>query len=139
MHFIQQKEVYYQDENITEITIDAHNQFERNTFFLIPNLGLKITVIGNHTCILADIGAYKTDDIEDREIMNEKSLHDVFKNNTIEIEWSSSYKDSFFNIDNLPQRVRKKCYDLKILELEYLVRGTKIGNIFIQLSVSLKH
>ena len=64
----QQKQFFYPEENITEIIVDAHKEFEKNTFFLLPNLGLKISVIGDHTCILADINAYKIDDVEEGEI-----------------------------------------------------------------------
>ena len=34
-------------------------------------MNLKISVIGNHTCILADINAYKIDDIEEGGLLNE--------------------------------------------------------------------
>ena len=64
----QQKQIYYRDENITEIVVDAHKEFEKNTFFLLPNIGLKISIISNHTCIIADINAYKIDDLEEGEI-----------------------------------------------------------------------
>merc|ERR1712064_16700 len=122
----QQKQFFYPEENITEIIVDAHKEFEKNTFFLLPNLGLKISVIGDHTCILADINAYKIDDVEE-EFITENAENDSRKNNTIEFEWSSGYKRSDFNLHNLPSRVQEKCADLDILELEYLFRGTKQG------------
>ena len=65
----QQKQIFYPDENITEIEVDAHKQFERNTFFLVPNINMRISVIGNHTCILADINAYKIDDVEEGKLI----------------------------------------------------------------------
>ena len=61
----QQKQIFYPKENITEILVTAHKEFEQNTFYLVPNEGLKISIIGNHTCILSHIDAYKVDDIEE--------------------------------------------------------------------------
>ena len=65
---IQQKQYFYPEENITEITIDAHKEFEENTFILVPEMSLKITIIGNHTCILADIDAYKIDNLNEGKV-----------------------------------------------------------------------
>lgn len=138
----QQKQKLYPEENITEIIVDAHKDFEKNTFFLLPNLGLRISVIGDHTCILADINAYKIDDVEEGEIkkfliicklylefITDNPENNSRMNNTIEFEWSSSYKNSDYNLHSLPPRVQKKCTNLEILELEYLFRGTKQGKL----------
>jgi len=125
-HSFQQKQIFYPAENITEIIVDAHKEFEKNTFFLLPKIGLKISIIGNHTCILADIDAYKIDDI-DEDLIYINSENDAHRNNTIEFEWSSGYKDSDFNLHHLPSRVQQRCMNLNILELQYLFRGTKQG------------
>ena len=64
------------------------------------------------------------------EFFNDNSNNVVRQNNTIELEWSSSYKDSDFNLKQLPTRIQKRCQDLEILELEYLSRGIKKGMKF---------
>ena len=43
------------------------------------------------------------------------------KTNTIEVEISSSYKNSEFDVSELPNRVYELCKNLQLLELEYLV------------------
>ena len=66
---------YYSTENITEITVQAHNDYEQNTFFLLPEYQLRATVIGNHTCIFSDIRAYDFD-----EIPQSKFIFKIFRN-----------------------------------------------------------
>ena len=67
--------------------------------------------------------------IENLVYLNDQLNNNVHKNNTIEIEWTSGYKTSDFNLHILPVRIQKRCQFLDILELEYLSRGTKKGLI----------
>ena len=62
-HPFKQITKHYIRENITEITVEAHNDYDRNTFFLIPENQLRVAVIGNHTCIFSDIFAYDFDEV----------------------------------------------------------------------------
>ena len=53
-----------------------------------------------------------------------KMLHDnnvARQNNTIEIQVSSSYKTSEFDITKLPDRVFNLCENLELLELNYVI------------------
>ena len=38
--------------------VEAHKEFAENTFFHVHNLGLRVAVVSNQTCILSDIDAY---------------------------------------------------------------------------------
>ena len=60
--------------------------------------------------------------------MSSKITNEANKNNTIEFEWSSGYKDSDFNLHYLPTRIAERCRNMDIKELEYLFRGTKQGS-----------
>ena len=53
-----QRETHFLNENITQIVVEAHKEFSENTFFHIHNLGLRVAVVSNQTCILSDIDAY---------------------------------------------------------------------------------
>ena len=59
--------------------------------------------------------------------MSERITNEANKDNTIEFEWSSGYKDSDFNLHYLPNRIAERCENKEIKELEYLFRGTKQG------------
>ena len=54
---------YHPDQKITEIKVEAHNDYEQNTFFLLHEHQLRVAVIGNHTCIFSDIHAYDIDSV----------------------------------------------------------------------------
>ena len=54
-----QIETFFENENITQILVEAHKEYEENVFFLLHNLGLRVAVVNNQTCILSDIDAYK--------------------------------------------------------------------------------
>ena len=58
---------YYAAENLTEITVQAHNEYLENTFFLLPEYQLRVAVIANHTCIFSEIHAYDFDQIPQSE------------------------------------------------------------------------
>ena len=53
-----QIETYFEDENITEIIVEAHKEFDENTFFLIHDLKMRVAVISNQACIFSEIDAY---------------------------------------------------------------------------------
>ena len=57
-HPFKQRETHFVDENITQIVVEAHKEFSENTFFYVHNLGLRVAVVSNQTCILSDINAY---------------------------------------------------------------------------------
>lgn len=69
---------HYINENITEITVEAHNNYERNTFFLIPEQQLRVAVIGNHTCIFSDIFAYDFDEVPTSKYNETFTIHEDF-------------------------------------------------------------
>ena len=48
----------FQKENLTEITVEAHNDFQQNTFYILPDFQLRVAVVGNHTCKFSDMHAY---------------------------------------------------------------------------------
>ena len=54
---------FHPDQKITEIQVEAHNDYEQNVFFLLHEHQLRIAVIGNHTCIFSDINAYDIDSV----------------------------------------------------------------------------
>ena len=53
-----QRETHFFNENITQTVVEAHKEYPENTFFQIHNLGLRVAVVGNQSCILSDIDAY---------------------------------------------------------------------------------
>ena len=65
---------FYPDENITEITVEAHNDYEQNTFFLLPEYQLRVAVLGDHTCKFSDIFAYDFQNIRQSKF-NVSSIH----------------------------------------------------------------
>ena len=74
-----QTQIFYPEENITEINVAAHKEFENNSFFMVPNIGLRISIVGNHTCILADIDAFKIDDIEESKFTIQSVFPYIFR------------------------------------------------------------
>ena len=127
---------YFTKENFTEIIVEAHNDYEENTFYLLPEYQLRITVIGNHTCIFADIHAYDFNDTTESELISTllfiTELNDsenvrpdllsgiVNRQNVKKIEIESSFKQSDIAIDFLPRRVVEKCQEKNTLELEFI-------------------
>ena len=127
---------YFTKENFTEIIVEAHNDYENNTFFLLPEYQLRVAAIGNHTCIFSDINAY--DKITQSELFLNQcfptDINDVFseknrphltngyvnRDNVITIETQSSYKQSDIDIKFLPRRVVEKCDNKIFLELEFI-------------------
>ena len=59
---------FYEEENITEITVQAHNDYEQNTFFLLHDSQLRVAVLGDHTCKFSDIFAYDFDNIRQSKL-----------------------------------------------------------------------
>jgi len=111
---------YYPDENITEITVEEHNDYERNTFFLLPSYQLRVAVIGNHSCIFSDIHAYDLNPEFEKKKQSSLTSGIADRNNVITIQIQSSFKPSDIKINFLPNRVIEKCENKDLLELEYL-------------------
>jgi len=119
-HPFKQITKHYIRENITEITVEAHNDYDRNTFFLIPENQLRVAVIGNHTCIFSDIFAYDFDEVPTKKSQPNLVNGIATKKNIIEIQIQSSFRQSDINIDFLPRRVVERCEARNILELDYV-------------------
>jgi len=111
---------FYPDQKITEIQVEAHNDYEQNVFFLLHEHQLRIAVIGNHTCIFSDINAYDIDSVPNRNSQPNLTSGQANRDNVITIQVQSSYRESDIKIDSLPTLIIDKCEDREILELEYL-------------------
>merc|ERR1719259_142296 len=127
-HPFKQYTTHYINENITEITVEAHNDFEQNTFFLLPEYQLRAAVIGNHTCIFSDIHAYDFDQLPQKQSQLNFADGLATPENIIEIHVQSSYKPSDIKIDFLPRRVVERCENKKMLEVEYIRLGDATDN-----------
>lgn len=112
----QQRKNFYPELNLTDIIVEAHNEYGENRFLIDHESDLRVGVI-NNSCVISPESAN-----------NWRNYHAVNENNpamanTLKVSLKSSYKDSEHSLDMFPAVIQDACKNKKLLDLEYIAQS----------------